>query len=91
MKRMTLALALASLAGAALAPQETRADDDRQPVSELSQSRLAEQNRHLAEAAQRESAATASEALQDETRVDLEIRFIGHTSMLLAGDFKELL
>lgn len=91
MNRMYIALAVIALSGAALAPQEARAEEDAQAGNDQAQARLVEQNRHLAEAAHRESAATASEALRDEARLDLEIRFIGHTSMLIAGDVKELL
>lgn len=91
MNRMYIALAVVALSGAALAPQETRAEEHGQAARDQAQTRLVEQNRHLAEAAQRESAATASEALRDETRLDLEIRFVDHTSVLIAGDFKELL
>lgn len=91
MNRMYIALAIIALSGAALAPQETRAEESGQAGAELSKARFVEQNRQRAEAAQRESAATASSALRDEARIDLEIRFIGHKSLLIAGGFKELL
>ncbi len=89
MNRMIIALALIALAGAMLVSQETRAGEE--AGSELSLARLVEQNRHLAEAAQRESATNAADALREEIKVDLDIRLIGHNSVLIAGDFKELL
>jgi hypothetical protein len=89
MNRMYLALALISLFGAILAPQETWAEEGGK--TELSPTRLVEQNRHLAEAAQRESAASAAGAVRDATKVDLDIRVLGHNSVLIAGDFNEVL
>ena len=89
MNRMYLALAILALYGAALAPQETRAEEDGK--AELSPTQLVQQNRRLAETAQRESAADAADALRDATKLDLDIRVIGHNSVLIAGDFQAVL
>lgn len=79
------ALALALLAGSlALAPQGATACEDE--GKEASRNELAQQNRSLAEQAQRESAASAVKSLLDATRLDLDIELVGLTSIKVAGE-----
>jgi hypothetical protein len=81
--RITAALALlVTLALNPAAADENPADD----AAKAAQTETAANNRALAREANEQAAAKAIEAVLAETRLDLDIRLIGPTSIKIASD-----
>jgi hypothetical protein len=84
--RPTVIAALLLFAGVS---SMTIASADDQPAlesSEASPARVEETSREHARKANQAAAEEAAEAVEADTRLELDIRLIGHTSVLLAGD-----
>jgi hypothetical protein len=62
--------------------------DDRGPLetSETSSARIAEASKEHAALANEAAVEDAAQAIKTATRLDLDIRLIGRTSVLIAGD-----